>query len=70
MSLQQLIASFAAQSRQLGVHPAPRKAAVTVSSDASVPEGALLDTDQLTSCRYCMAKLQLPVTSDGTANGF
>lgn len=57
MSLQQLIASFAAQSRQLGVPSAPRKAVVTASSDASVPEAALPDTDQLTSCRYCMGKL-------------
>lgn len=55
VSLQQLIASFAAQSRQLGVRPAPRQANVMADSAASIEVGAsstvLPDTDQLTSCR-------------------
>ena len=67
VSLQQLIASFAAQGRQLGLHPAPRKAIVTASSDTSMPQGASPDTDQITSCRYGMGKLQLLVTSDSSA---
>lgn len=68
MSLQQLIASFAAQSRQLGLHPAPRKTIVTASVGASASEGALSDAGQLTSCRYGMVKLHLQVPSDRTAN--
>ena len=62
VSLQQLIASFAAQSRQLGVRPAPRQANVMADSAASIEVGAsstvLPDTDQLTSCRCAMLCLK------------
>ncbi|KAL3142968.1 hypothetical protein ABBQ38_003251 [Trebouxia sp. C0009 RCD-2024] len=58
VSLQQLIASVAAQRRHLGV---PQKATVRASSAAlSLPEGppssAYSETDQLTSCRIYAAQ--------------
>ena len=62
VSLQQLIASFAAQSRQLGVPAAPRKNETSVSHAAMRPDLAnnstLSDVDQLTSCRCTYASVK------------
>lgn len=57
VSLQQLIASFAAQSKQLGLQPGPRvssaaaETSLTGQHDAP-PSSLLADSDALSASRY------------------
>lgn len=73
VSLQQLIASFAAQSKQLGLQPAMRSShAARDSSAAELHEGcsvsAVSDSDQLSTSRSHVRRYYIDVVTSNYEN--